>query len=1051
MPATAADIKSLVNNSSNQLGSSLAHSLSAQFGSILSSLPQLKGIDTSHISNSLAQTTSQEILKGAGSITNENQISGYVAEAIAANLEASKEVNPQLEELDLKGIYKQINKSAEAITKEHFEPLKSHAAGQSILDTLDHANKIAAENELIAREAETFAKEEHPIGAEETAQSLKQNTGEIAREYRNAFQNQLAHFTPGRPLTLEEVRKTKEEAYKTAYAAIEANLNKTSKYKEHLRDFSQNVMPMLGYKPLSPKEVEELGAGRAEPDLTAFTHKTGFSAKGVGLAMASNPRVQQEAFYTLLAHNRDQFAKDYKETEGQLKQYRQRVGSLNHGERLEYIRARKRFVILKNANNFVQNNPGKVQTYTDTFQAMEAGYRASWAGRASRATLNAFTGRVPGIHTPVMSKQVRDSFMAKRFFGGLAFRKGSFALGSAKGLGQLAQGAKMANPELMVANKALGWGKKFVAANLAGLFGLGMYFLALGKAVFTGFVVGAMAGGTVGAIAGGIIGFQIGVALAPFTFGLSIPVFTFLGVAVGGTFGALIGGLAGGMIALGIHSGSAAAVGAGVGGGVGGTVGGIVGFNVGAGLTATAMTAAIGVCIGSVVCAPFAPFLIAVSPAVVWAGGLFGGIVGAAVGTAIGATVGYLVGNYVVPFFSTIVTSVKNFFAGAFSGTTATGSGILGAFTGAAAGIWGGLSGASGAVLGFLGNVGGAIWGGLGGIGVSAATAGIPVAATFLTIGIGGTIVGINTSAIFFNPEGQEGAIVAGENDYFTLIKTVNEDSLQNSEISPPRDIIFTITITAKDLKLANITIDDNLRVKSETIDDRIIRDKDNNLINTICSNAIGAEIDANESKSCEFTIQTNANWVDSTVSNTISVQAIPENKSAVSDSATAIVIIGHPQLSCPQGWPLRSGYISQGPEGSTSHRRLLPEEAIDIGGNSMGTPTTATFTGTVQLIDTSDPINGYGYHVDISGNCNGVPFVARWAHLEYVNNTIQEGQSVAFGQIIGGIDATGHVVPSGEAGTHLHYSFFGLSMQEPFIPQNPIPRNCDEDCGVSW
>src|SRR3990167_8717664 len=706
MPApTAAQVKTLVNSSYNRVAPALSQTLNAELGSILKSIPTLKRQNIAPISQAIAESASKDILQSLGSIHDVRDISKVISVETIRNVEANEAVNPGLEDIDLEGIYKQINKRAEEIAKQN--GLSEHASVQGISDTLELPQKSAAETALISKEAENYAREEHLIGTGETAESLKKHSKEIAEAYHNEFANQAALLMGGRSApTLEQVRKAKEESYNRAYSAIVANLNKTSKYQEHLRDFSQNVMPMLGLRPLSPREEEELGVGAAEPNLSSFINKTKFSARGVGLALASSPRAQKEAFYSLLTHNQDQFEADYKEVSNQVEQFSNRRDSLTHNQRKTYVDARKRYAILRNARSFSKNNPGKVATYIDTFQSMEVGYRANWAAGRARATLNDLTGGVPSIPAFSMPNRTRDVFMSKRFFGGLAFTRNNFKFGSAKAFSKVAQGAKMANPELMVANKALGWGKKFVALNLAGLFGLGMYFLALGKAVFMGFMIGAMAGGTVGAIAGGIIGFQIGVALAPFTFGLSIPVFTFLGVAVGGTFGALIGGLAGGMIALGIHSGSAAAVGAGVGGGVGGTVGGIVGFNVGAGLSATAMTAAISVCIGSVVCAPFAPFLIAVSPAVVWAGGLFGGIVGAAVGTAIGATVGYLVGNYVVPFFSTIVTSVKNFFAGAFSGTTATGSGILGAFTGAAAGIWGGLSGASGAVLGFLGNVG---------------------------------------------------------------------------------------------------------------------------------------------------------------------------------------------------------------------------------------------------------------------------------------------------------------------------------------------------------
>ena len=129
---------------------------------------------------------------------------------MAENLEASKTVNPQLEDINLGSLAKQINKSAEAIAKEHFAANQTHAATQSIADVLDTANTAMKEG-LIAQEADTFAKEEHPIDTEETAQSLKENTKDIAREYQEQLQRQIPY---GRPLSLEEARQAKEEAYK---------------------------------------------------------------------------------------------------------------------------------------------------------------------------------------------------------------------------------------------------------------------------------------------------------------------------------------------------------------------------------------------------------------------------------------------------------------------------------------------------------------------------------------------------------------------------------------------------------------------------------------------------------------------------------------------------------------------------------------------------------------------------------------------------------------------------------------------------------------------
>ncbi len=177
-----------------------------------------------------------------------------------------------------------------------------------------------------------------------------------------------------------------------------------------------------------------------------------------------------------------------------------------------------------------------------------------------------------------------------------------------------------------------------------------------------------------------------------------------------------------------------------------------------------------------------------------------------------------------------------------------------------------------------------------------------------------------------------------------------------------------------------------------------------------------------------------------------------PVLASQFTGTARAIVAIGSTPTQCPQGWPTSHGYITQGPQGTTDHFRLYPsEQAIDVGGNPIDTPTFATFSGTVLIVNSDyTPGVGYGKYVDIQGSCNGTTFTARWAHLDFIDGQIVAGNPVNIGQQIGGIDSTGH-----STGTHLHYSFFGLTMGTPYIPQNPSSPSCDSDngtaCGIFW
>lgn len=177
--------------------------------------------------------------------------------------------------------------------------------------------------------------------------------------------------------------------------------------------------------------------------------------------------------------------------------------------------------------------------------------------------------------------------------------------------------------------------------------------------------------------------------------------------------------------------------------------------------------------------------------------------------------------------------------------------------------------------------------------------------------------------------------------------------------------------------------------------------------------------------------------------------QAIFAQIQHFSDFAEAKVTVGTPQTSCPSGWPMEHGHMSQGPTGLGSHYDNAPEQPIDIGSNDTDTPTYATFDGVVSEIGTSRTV-GYGVYVKLQSECNGTQITVIWAHLNSIDPAAAGvGNQVRKDQLIGKIDDTGH-----SFATHLHYGFWGIPMAEPYIPQTPIPSNCGDshtDCNISW
>lgn len=636
------------------------------------------------------------------------------------------------------------------------------------------------------------------------------------------------------------------------------------------------------------------------------------------------------------------------------------------------------------------------------------------------------------------------------------------------------------SPQGQIAGRTYGIAKK-LSLGTGAIFGaIMLYFLKLGAAAAKGAIIGATVGGTSGAVAGGVIGFHIGVALAPFTFGLSIPIMTALGATTGAFVGATVGAVTGGLIGLGLASGSATAMSMGVGAGVGGTVGAVAGYVAGATVGALLLA---GCSFLIAACLALAPVVIPISAAI-------GGIVGAYIGSAIGAAIGYAFGHYVVGTIGVPATAsaagaaigfavggpagaavgagigwlatggwrtawefVRNAFKTTTGGPVPVGvgigntlSGVLATIgnliTGIASTIWGGVTSAAGGAFSFLSSAANLVVGGLGSLPVPAAMVILPVGGAVSLVGIGGILVTTFTATSLSTIEQDTSLQKPGENQFFTIVKSAQQSHLENPP--PDQELAFTITLTAKDKNLTNITVTDELKVQSATTSFNVTTDRDGNLISPI---PCPPNLLTNEKCSYSFTIIVNTSFTDAVIANTATVKATPQDQPEVTDSVSATASVGTPPAQCPRGWP-SIGDVTQGPEGGTSHGPG-GYEAIDIGQGAIGgvgKPVYATVEGTIveSFINNG---NSLDQRIAIQPTaCAGLDIVYYW-HLSARN--VNVGQIVTWSQVIGA---------TGQAGTgpHIHYQFNrsgtrSFPMDSPYIPRS-VPRSCDSPqvCAVS-
>lgn len=426
-------------------------------------------------------------------------------------------------------------------------------------------------------------------------------------------------------------------------------------------------------------------------------------------------------------------------------------------------------------------------------------------------------------------------------------------------------------------------------------------------------------------------------------------------------------------------------------------------------------------------------------------GGTIGFIIGGPAGAAVGASVGASVGAFIGTKINAAIGTAKS--------ATSTAASIPGSITsgisGAISGLTGAVSGAFSAVTGTAGAIIGGIGGALGGIlnaaaGAVTSSVGTVAVATVGAIGtVGAFQMAIGVPSTHFTTDADNPSAASAQNTFFKVTKSANRTTLPNSP--PNNEVTFTITLTTT-RNLSAVTVTDTISVQGPiNFNLAINNDKDGKAISPIDCPKI---IPAGQSCTRSFTIAVGPTFNDTTITNTVTATAVPEGTGIQTSSASFVVTVGSPPALCPRVWPTLKGDsgITQGPLGSTSHAKLaaLGEQAIDIGVSYV--PALATFNGVVSFAGTIG--DGYGNYIDITGTCNGSQFRVRWAHLSSISPGIVPGTNVIVGQQLGTTGETGNV-----KGAHLHYSFFGLPMETPYIPISVAFPSCNSNtqCNVYW
>ena len=350
---------------------------------------------------------------------------------------------------------------------------------------------------------------------------------------------------------------------------------------------------------------------------------------------------------------------------------------------------------------------------------------------------------------------------------------------------------------------------------------------------------------------------------------------------------------------------------------------------------------------------------------------------------------------------------------------------------------------------------------GLGAAEISALPAMVGVSSSVLAGGFVGIMTVGTLAAAFYVPTVSRLSTLAPRSEYFKIEKfgsyeepydTVVEslrtrNQFDNGEIRAGGRFAYSVTISPSQ---TNATIDwDSIRVE-----DALYYYRESGVDGPYGHEGSLAEQDysyAIQGNSLTFTyyleVKDQANFEDVMISNHVTVTASVvveedgerrvEGNQVASDSLN--VIIGDVPNECPRGWPINTNPIrvTQGPLGSYSHST---SEAIDLGA-PLGTPVYSTTKGYAKTFYSN---SGYGNHVVVTSQCQGVSLDVTYAHLHDI--PVTDGQLVEWGQKVGEVGSTGN-----STGYHLHYQFDPsngpIQMKPSYVPAI-IPRGdiCNQD-----
>ncbi len=266
-------------------------------------------------------------------------------------------------------------------------------------------NPTAQTQEIITNSADDSIRIQAPLMPPDEAGEIKEALFAYASVYPQKIAEELPNLSTENLPTLAQLQEAKDAAHNKSVAEVAQNIPDNIHNRIDFKDLAADVGEKLNTKKVSPGNFS-----------VASPKKAGIADFWMKQALKMNPKAQEEAYYSLLAYNRDRLERAVAEN--------------------------KNTPLFRNAQNFAAKNPKKITQYLIYYQNLYGADRSSVAAWEATSVIlrnpgSLSQGQIPGQVIGAITKTgggvsgIRNTLNTAQ----TALKAGKLAVGASNPLG----------------------------------------------------------------------------------------------------------------------------------------------------------------------------------------------------------------------------------------------------------------------------------------------------------------------------------------------------------------------------------------------------------------------------------------------------------------------------------------------------------------------------------------------------------------------------------------------------------------------------------------